>query len=400
MKITEKTYGFIVTFIYLSFALDSLLKINIGIKIHVGILLILLFNFIYFLTTSTKNKVKIYKSDVWLIIFGIYILINGIVKVGFSSLFIFFYFFLALNVYYFLSKNIKFIDEKVLYSFHILLISTGLLQFFLVLLFDYQLNFLGFEHYNKGSSVTLRLRGFFVEPNWFAIAFTFNTFLLFKNDAISFIKKHKILFLFTIIVFILNGSFGTLAVLIVTYGNKYLKKNVIIAVLLALLAFVGFYFIMQKRANFKKGKSGIELFNYYSRTEPFKRVLNYYEENPKVNIFFGNGFGSWGEKGVSNNLSVLNYKINPMSRDSSELHVFLFEIGLLGLFLFILDILTLYKNNLKSNFYIKGAIFLFIVSFLLYPIFKFYMYMVYYFLIRIYIRENKKDILKKKQING
>ncbi len=393
----KKIYAYLVSIIYLSFALDSLLKIDIGLKIHVGILFVLIVNFGYFLVKGCRNKIRLLKTDFFLILFTLYIFISGLVKVGISSLFVFLYIFLALNVYFFIKTNFKLITYKVLYTFQLLMILSGLLQFVLFLVFDYQLNFLGVEnHYNKGSSVSLRLRGFFVEPNWFAIAFTFNTLLLVRNDIILFFKKNLILFFLTAIVLVLNGTLGTLAVLFITYGYKYFKKHIIIGLCLVILGSLGFYLILQKRAEIKKGKSGIELFNYYSRTEPFNRVNKYFENQPFTSRVFGEGFGTWGTKAIESRLSVLNYDIDPQSRDSSELHVFLFEIGILGTLIFFLDIFLLYKKNLKENFYINGAISLFVVSFLLYPIFKFLMYMVYYFLLRTIIINNRKQYLENK----
>jgi len=377
-----------VPLVYLSFAFDSLLKINLGIKIHLGIVMILIFNFFHLLNYRSK-KIIINKIDFWLIIFGIYILLSGLLKVGISSTFIFFYFFLALNVYFFIQKNFRFISRKVLLNFHYILIFTGLLQFILVIFFDYQLNFLDAEHYNKGSSVTQRLRGFFVEPNWFAIAFTFNIFLLVKNDIISFIKSNTMLAILTLMVLVLNGSFGTLAVVVCVYGYKYFKKNIVVGLMLLFLGGLGFYLGLQKRAEFKKGKSGIELFNYYSRTEPFKRVNAYFNETNSANRWFGEGLGSWGTLAVSNKLSVLNFEKRKSARDSSELHVFLFELGIIGTLIFFLDILVLFRKNQKENFYLRGALLLFVVSFLLYPIFKFLMYMIYYFVVRAIIKQNR-----------
>ena len=394
MKLIQKLYKYLVVLIYLSFAFDSLLKINIGIKIHLGIFLILILNIGYFFLVGFKKKIKLLKFDQWLILFVLYALVNGLINVGVHSLFIFFYLFLALNVYFFIRVNFEIFNKKVFYYFQVLLIITGLIQFSLFLLFDYQINFLdAADHYNKGSSVSLRLRGFFVEPNWFAIALTFNTFLLIKNDVFSFFKKHLVLSIITGLALLLNGSFGTLAVLVFTYSYQYFKRNLIIGLFLILIGGIGFNLILQKRGEIKKGKSGIELFNYYSRTEPFKRVNAYFSEQPISKRIFGEGLGSWGTQAVMHRLSVLNYSIKPNVRDSSEFHVFLFELGLLGTFLFFLDIFNLYKSNLKANYYIKGAIMLFIACFLLYPIFKFLMYMVYYFVFRALIQKNKTENL-------
>jgi hypothetical protein len=401
MKLTEKTKYLFASLIYLSFAFDSLLKVNIGVKIHIGILLMLFFNIFYFFRVGFKNKIKLLKIDKWLILFAVYALFSGLFNVGLDSLFIFFYLFLALNVYFFIKKNIQYITDNTIYSFHLLLIITGLIQFLLVMFFDYQLNFLGIDHYSKGSSVTYRLRGFFVEPNWFAIAFSFNFLLLVKNDVLGFIKKHTLLFVFTLLVLVFNGSYGTLAVLVITYGFQFLKKNVVAGIVLAVIGSIGFFIMLEKRAEFKKGKSGLELFNYYSRTEPFNRVNSYFEDKPLTKKIFGEGLGSWGTIAIENRLSVLTYDVRKYVRDSSELHVFLFELGLMGTFLFFLDIFYLYRRNLKPNFYINGAISLFVISFLLYPVFKFLMYMVYFFIIRVLIQKNKKEELNKKlKING
>ena len=212
-----------------------------------------------------------------------------------------------------------------------------------------------------------------------------------KNDILKFIKEQPLLVFGTGLALLLNGSFGTLIILVLTYGYRYFKKNIVIGIVVFLIGVGGSYWMLQKRAQFKKGKTGLELFNYYSRTEPFKRTNQYFQSNNETaSIWYGEGLGSWGTKGISNRLSVLTFEPKRFSRDSSELHVFLFELGIFGILLFMLDVLSLYKNNARGNIYLNGAIALFLVSFLLYPIFKFMMYMVYYFLVRAIIKNNKK----------
>ncbi|WP_147406162.1 hypothetical protein [Aquimarina sp. BL5] len=375
----------------MSFAFDSLLKLDIGIRIHLGILLIFILNLGHFVLKGWQRKITLLRIDTWLILFTIYILVAGLIKVGTSSLFIFFYFFLALNIYFFIRKHYDYFELKIFIRFQWILIITGLLQFLLYLIFGYQLNFLGVEHYSESSSVALRLRGFFVEPNWYAIAITFNTFLLIGRNLPKFVKSRTILFCFTLLVLLLNGTFGTLIILVGTYGYRYLKKNVLIATFLLLIGLVVFNAMLSKRAEVKKGRKGIELFNYYSRTEPLKRVYKYMSSKPLETKLFGEGLGSWGTKAIENRLSVLVYNINPKSRDGSELPVFIFELGIIGTLLFFLDLLVLYFKNGRKEFHIQGALLLFLASFLLYPIFKFFMYMVYYFIIRQMILENNKE---------
>ncbi|WP_459210265.1 hypothetical protein [Aquimarina rhabdastrellae] len=361
-------------------------------KIHLGILCILGLNFIYFFFKGWKQKITINKNDKWLFIFTLYLILSIILNKE-SNGFLLIYFFIALNIYFFIRKNFHLIDEKTLFRFQYVIIITGLIQFSLFLFFDYQLNFLGTDHYEKLGSVPKRLRGFFVEPNWYAIAITFNTFFLIKNNIVGFIKKHPIVFFLTGIVLLLNGTFGTLIILIAIYGYKYLKRNLIIGIGVFLIGLLIGNIILNKRAESKKGRKGIELFNHYSRVEPLKRVYNYMEERPVYIALFGEGFGTWGTIAVKHRLSVLNYTINPNSRDGSELPVYFFELGIIGTLIFFLDIFHLQRINSRKDFYLTGALLLFIISFLLYPIFKFLMYMIYYFVLRQVIINNRKERL-------
>lgn len=387
--ISKKHQNQLISLIYLSFAFDSLLKINVGIKLHVGIILILLLN-IYNIITKKTFHWSIPKQDIWGGFFTIFIFISGIIFSGLSGFALFFYFFLAINVYAFVIRNFQKLDYKTFLNFQKILIVTGLFQIVLFYLFDYQINFLDeIDHYSKGGSVTFRVRGFFVEPNWFAIAITFNSFILVKNDIVHFLKKNKWLSFFTFLVMVLNGSVGTLAIFVVIYTFKYLKKNIIIGLFIVLTGLLAGLWIMSERAQIKKEKDGIAIFNYYSRTEPLLRVSDFLYKQPVLTKIFGEGFGTWGTIAVRNRLSVLVYRENSMSRDGSELPVFWFELGYFGLFLFFLDWLNLFINNYKKNIYIKGALILFLACFILYPIFKFLMYMIYYFFIRAMIYKNR-----------
>ncbi len=382
LKITHKN---IVNIIYLSFAFDSLLKINIGIKIHLGIISILLFNAYYLITKGWEVKLKFLKQDFWLILFTVYIFISGVLKTGTTSLFMFFYFFLALNVYHFISVNFEFFTKKTFIKFQKILIITGLFQYGLYLLFKYQINFLDdINHYSHGGSVPRRIRGFFVEPNWHAIAIAFNTFLLIGNNIKLFVKQHTLLFVLTIFIMLLNGSMGTFAIFIGVYGYVNLKRNVIIGVLLGVLSI----FLTIIVLSFRTSKTG-RIFNSYSRLEPINRVIKHLKKQPVSTVFWGEGFGSWGTKAIKNRLSVLRYKPNPYARDGSELPVFILELGIIGTLLFFLDWLTLMLRNHKKDHHVTGALLLFLVSFLLYPIFQFFMYMIYYYMFRIIIHKKR-----------
>lgn len=389
MKIS---YSDIVKIIYLSFALDSLLKLDFGFQIHIGVLLILVVNGYNILLKNKWNGVlNFHKLDIFLVLFSVYLIINGLVLNGLPSLYHFFYFFIALNVYKFCSDNMELFTQKTLINFQWLMIITGIFQILVVYIFDHQINFLPYDHYNKGGSVPFRLRGFFLEPNWFAIAFTFNSFLLIKNDFELFFKKHKSLMIFTILVMLLNGSFATLGIIIGIYGYKYAMKRPVISIGIFLMASIVVFFMIKVRIEGSRDrKAGIRIFNHYSRFEPTIRTHEYLQNSSWDKRWFGYGFGNWGTIAVREQISVLVFKEDPKSRDGSEMPVFYFELGYIGVLIFLLDFVLLFFLIKKQDIYLRGAMLLFLVSLVFYPIFKFWMYMPYYFIVRNKIIKKKK----------
>lgn len=380
-------------FVYLSFAVDSILKVDVGYKIHIGVLSIVIYSLIFLFWGNLSIVYSLIKRNFWFFLFVFYNIIIGIVKVGKPSLGISIYLILTILVYVFITiHSRKICQKRIFVYFQVFLIVSGLVQFFLFLFFNYQINFLGSDHYAKASSVALRLRGFFVEPNWYAIALSFNTLLLARDNLTVFFKKHPVLSVFTLIVLGLNGGFGPLGMLVLIYSYKYLKKNIIVGIFIIVFSVVIFNLLLRVRASVKtETNSKIELLNYYSRLAPTIRVFKYWGDSSIDQKLFGNGLGSWGTIGVASNLSVLVHKKDPNARDGSELPVFLFELGLIGLFIFFMDLFVLFRSS--QYLYQKGGILLFFSFIILYPIVKFWMYMIYYFIMRELINnDNCKQI--------
>jgi hypothetical protein len=262
-----------------------------------------------------------------------------------------------------------------------ILVFSGLFQFIVYKFFGWQVNFLDYEHYDTIQSFAHRLRGLFIEPNWYAIALAFNTILLIDKNLKAALQRHKFLLGLTIIVFVLNGSFGPLGLLALVLILELFKQNKFIAIFFAISAVVLFAGVLKMRGKIQD-REGVNVLNYYSRLMPIVKVFEYMKQSSSAQVLFGYGFGSWGTLAVREELSVLVYDEDPSKRDGSELPVFLFELGLIGTFIFFFDSTVLLWSVKKGNILTKGSIFLFVSIFLLYPALKFWMYMAYYFIIR------------------
>jgi len=387
----------IVLFIYVSFALDSLLKINAGVQLHLGIIAILLTNALVLLKKPYLAISPLTKNYMF-VLFVLYCAINGFSynHQGYAGLLV--YLFIVCNLIIFCSYTVSHINKRALVYFQLVMIVTGLLQYGLFKFFGYQISFIDAEHYQKGSSVSHRLRGFFVEPNWFAIAFTFNTVLLIGTNIERFCRQMPWLTGLTIIVIVLNGTLATLGALLIIYSVPYVKKSplkgmFIIAVLAAILV-ATFSFregIKLDQAGASAAYGNTQVLNHSSRVEPIIRVLDFQSRQDFTQVFFGHGLGSWATIAVPNQLSVLVFVPKPGVRDGSEIPVILFELGILGALILILDLIITFIKCPARNYHYRGALILFFICLALYPTLKFWMYMPYYFYIRAFIYQNQKN---------
>lgn len=379
--------SFILSTLYVLFALDSAFKIDFGFQVHIGLILLLVCCSVSVFLKPTYLY-KFFKKDTVYFLLIFYILGAGFVffQKGYISVSVYLLLSLLLYLACFIYEDK--IGAKAFYYFQIIMIVTGLLQYFVFKLTGYQISFIDAEHYQKGSSVSHRLRGFFIEPNWFAISFAFNSLLLIGRDVITFIKENKYLAFFSALVIILNGSLTTIGILVLIYSIPFLLRSPIKAIIgmffLMLLLFSVFYFRMGINQ-----KQPSEMLNHTSRLIPFERVVEYQSSNGLDKIIFGNGLGSWGTIAVQNRLSVLVYDEEPSARDGSEAAVMLFEFGVLGVLFILMDLTVIYFRANSKDHHLKGGILLFFVCLLFYPTLKFWLYMPYYFLIRVKIIKSK-----------
>lgn len=370
---------------YTSIALDSLLKVNFGLRIHLGLFFILICNVLFFLKNHNRFFTGV-KSDKAFFFFVAYCFISGYfyAAAGFYQVFI--YLLMASNLCLFVYFTAKHWNYKVFHAFQWVLIVTGISQFLLFKVFGYQITFIDAEHYMKGSSVSGRLRGFFIEPNWYAIAISFNTFILFGKDIVKYFYQNKIIVLLTFVAMILNGTFATLGIVLIAYMIPLIKSNPVKGITASLVFIIIFSGVFAFRGGLSEKDS---FFNHSSRLLPIIRVLDFQENKSFIDKFFGNGLGSWGTDAVYNRLSVLVYEEKASARDGSETAVILFELGYIGVLMVLIDSLVLLFKSRKIGAHFFGAILLFIACLIFYPVFKFLMYMPYYFLIRYKINNNE-----------
>lgn len=370
-----------VLLIYLSFALDSALKIGDGIQIHIGILCILITN----LLTLAKNPstlLKPLKKESTFFLFILYSLISGLIapQPGYWDIAI--YLAVTINVILYTNHTYKLITRKFFYNFQILMIITGLTQYILYKIGGVQLSFINAEHYEKGYSVSFRLRGFFIEPNWFAISLAFNTLLLTGSNIFDFIKKSPYIAALTALIMILNGSLTTIGALAVIYSVPIVKKNPLKGTIYSSIIFLVLISVLSYRSAINQDKDNDSLLNYASRWIPFTRAIEYQVNQETSSILFGQGLGSWGTIAVRNRISALVHEEEPSARDGSELPVFIFEIGLIGIALLLIDLCITYIRTPTQHTNIRGGLILFVICLAFYPTLKFWMYMPYYFYLR------------------
>ncbi|MBG6287499.1 hypothetical protein [Pseudomonas nitroreducens] len=370
-----------VALIYISFALDSALKLGGTVQFHLGIICIAITNVIATLRRPSSILHPL-KKETSLIIFILYSLISGALmfQPGFINITV--YLLVTINIIIFASTTFRFTSKKIFYLFQITMILTGLFQYAIFKIGGVQLSFINEDHYEKGYSVSFRLRGFFIEPNWFAISFSFNTLLLTGSNVIKFIKRNPCTATLTALVMILNGSLTTIGALTIIYSIPIIKKTPIKGTLFSAMILSVLIGVISYRSTINPDKDNETLLNYASRWIPLTRVIEYQTNQSLLTILFGHGLGSWGTTAVNHRLSALVNEEDPSARDGSELPVFIFELGLFGLALLLLDFLITYSRTPSRYTHIRGGLVLFIICLVFYPTLKFWMYMPYYFYLR------------------
>lgn len=388
-------------FVYLTFAFDSLLKFSIaGFRIHIGILLIVFYFTWSFIKGSIFNDLKSFILENWAIfLFMAYLILNIILKNDYPGIIVtILYYFLGIIVFFFFYQNKKFITSNSAGIFQWLLIISGLFQYLIFELTGFQLAFYDPEHYATTAGFATRLRGFFLEPNWYSIILSLNFLLLLKLLGQE-IFRYRLIIWFTVIVAFFNGSYTFTGVVAIFFLYSTISDLPIISkikltafsscLLVIILVFAVRFFAQNTR------ETSLPI-NFASRSLPILKTTFFMAEQNLYEKLFGFGVGSWPYKGLEENqLGYIGYwqeyEIKPANRDSAEYQVFLLELGYIGLILFLLDFaLNCWKFRKSDLTYSIASAFMF-TSFFVYPIFKFAMYLVPYYILRSIVLKDTQN---------
>lgn len=348
MKPNRRPWQIIILLIILTFSLDSGLKLIIGnIRIHLGILTILLLSILAALIAPKKILLTLVNDK--LIVFAIgFLSLHALFSRDIGNfLFLSSYFAISIALYLFISINIKNIDpfETAKLSIFLILL-TGAIQYFLSNILNYQLIFGGIDisYYMANPQFEKRMRGFFLEPNWFGLALLLWSCVLIYQPHNNKEKSTAIKILaLSLAAQYLTGNRITLILqlhllLSVFVKTRHIKIRALIFNPIILSTISGLIFFT---ANYLFGIAAIESDrSAIARIATLSNVLQFFARHDYSGIFAGYGFSNWGAYSNEYLLSFSNYlgEQELSRRDNSEIYVVLFETGIIGLLLFFLDL--------------------------------------------------------------
>lgn len=384
----------IIPFLLMMFSLDSLLKFTFGdSNLHVSIVLLTIIG-LFAIILNPSFFAKWCKANPYLVAFFFYSLfsfpisINSLAYFKIISYQIVFVL-ICFSIFHY-SRSIDYL--KVFRCSIYFLFISGITQWFLYHVFNFQITLLDMqsEYYVSGGSIEQRLRGFFLEPNWFGIAIL-TTFIAYDiNSKVD--REWKVLAAITFLVVYLSDnrlilflySFYLALSVVSLYGINAAKISICLMLsvnlMLMWMLFNGEYFYDDRSIS--------------ARSVTFDNVIFFIKDLPLINLFFGHGLSNWGSYSNEYGLSVLNFRgdQNVSSRDSSELSVILFEQGYAGVALLLMDLFL----KIKQVFYVidyserfKYFFMLLLVPALalIYPIYTFMPYMIGYITVRVMLDE-------------
>lgn len=385
----------ILFFAICSFALDSSIKIVTGgIRIHPGIVVLLLASLLCMLSKPSKFIGSI-NNDPFVKIAIIFIIAYGFIAKDFNNfIFLSSYLMITITIYLLFAVSIKNLNLKQLSSASIiLLLFTGVSQYVISNFLGYPLVFGGLEaqYYLENPGFETRMRGFFLEPNWYGLVLLLWSCV--TLSVVNFQKKYSSLILICMLLTAqyLTGNRLTL-ILQAHLALSYYTQNTSIRIYRLLfnpLLLVGLAVIMFFSAIALFGLSNIESDrSAIARISTLSNVINFFSSRSYTGIFFGYGFSNWGAYSNEYLLSFSNYLGSQAlsRRDNSEIYVILFEAGIFGLLLFWMDLKKNYQIEGKKldssiRFYSLATAYFYICS-LFYPTFTFAMYCIPLLLLR------------------
>ncbi|WP_125878523.1 hypothetical protein [Pseudomonas versuta] len=387
MKISK-----IITAAIVLFSFDSLIKITFDdFRIHISHLLIL--GALLLCTISSKKWAVPYaRSNKTIILLLAYLLLHAFIATDLKTyVIVLSYFLLAVIMHIAIFTYSQKINFSYFFKISLLiLIITGLAQFILQHVFNFQISLGGLseEYYNNGGSIVDRMRGLFLEPNWYGLYLAACLIGYITTTRVR--KNHTWIILASLICLYLSGNRLTLYFSLISIAAFFYEKHahriprlVLICACLAPIAFlIALTFSSSLSESFGEDRSAS------ARSVTALKTATYMQSNFSFpSLLLGNGLSTWGEISFQANLSSrADSEKSKTARDTSESYVILFELGIIGAILFLLDfyaVCNLCKKRPEGSQMMILASLIFSAAFY-YPIFYFMMYLAPYFAARTY----------------
>lgn len=374
---------------------DSVLKIPAGpIFIQSGILLGLFALLMIFLTKANSGHSSLSKNvpDKPTMILLLYALFHVALAKNIDVYFaILSYLLIYAAMYTLVSYSYKYVNwRKVSKLAVVLLIATGLIQYISINALGVQLELRGIDssYYVDKGNLGTRMRGFFLEPNWYGLALFSWLFLYYYKQQYKKWTDYTLIALAIACLYLSENR--TIFILLIIcalsiHTEPYIKsfRRLIPIVTVGLAAFVYFYFSISE-TDFSD-RSAI------ARTYTAANIINMWLADNPLTKLIGHGLSNWGYFSNSLEFSRSNFTYEqPLTRrDNAEIYVYLFEMGAIAFIIFAYDLLVIGK---KSK-YLPLPIFVACIylSSLFYPIYGFIMYLIPLMVIRCEIFRGQQN---------
>lgn len=353
---------------------DSLLKINfLGFFLQAGILAALIG-----LAATYVAKIKAKNTPdliVWLL--AVYIALHYALALDIKT-------FLSCAaypatfgaIYLFIRRIHPYVNwQRIARTAVLVLLATGYLQYLLINVFEIQIELRGIDYtyYEGKGTLGSRMRGFFLEPNWFGLSlFAWSFLYIYKIESLK--KSDALIIFFVIIAIYLSNNrliyLLCIYMLAIAFASTRLPKIAKIAPAASVFLACTLFILISSYYPEIADRSAA------ARTYTMAKTWQVWTESELLTQIVGYGFSNWGH--YSNNwaLSWSNYRLDQAltRRDNAEIYVFLFEMGALSFVIFAADLLIIGRRALKpiAAAFI-GAIY---IASLFYPLYQFLIYLI------------------------
>jgi hypothetical protein len=364
--------------------LDSALKVNMGgFYLQLGVLIGLIFFSLLLVTPKYKFNSGVLSNDPSITLFLLLLFSHGFLAmsypvylqlISYSIVFILLYISLA-------EGSSQFNYQDVAFYCLVILLITGFLQYILINVFSYQLELRGVssDYYAGNGDLAYRMRGFFLEPNWYGLILFSWVYVYIRSQKTFSIRVVLFLALCMVALFLSGNRLILLFLVLLSvsfYFRKVLEFFSSYVVFLIVSISVGLFLYLTLTGDFSADRSAIARF--YTAVNVYDVMSN----SSVSEILYGYGFSNWGYYSNLMEFSWSNYMFDQelTRRDNSELYVVFFEMGFVGLLFLAFDCLLLSNKNADS----LDKVFLacFYIAAIFYPIYTFMFYLIPVMLVR------------------